>query len=85
MLAEGLAPVYYEGCYVVTPRIVRVYTHAYAPSKGKARAGAPDSYRWGKVTGLLSLFLEAFFYTIVLCLALISIILSLVLREAAQI
>ena len=21
-----------EGCYVVTPRIVRVYTHAYAPS-----------------------------------------------------
>ena len=34
---------YYESYYVVVRRIVRVYTHAYAPSKGKARAGAPQA------------------------------------------
>ena len=28
LTTKGLAPVYYEGCYYVTPRIVRVYTHA---------------------------------------------------------
>ena len=27
---KGLAPVYYEGCYVVTPRIVRAHTEVGA-------------------------------------------------------
>ena len=36
-------------------------------------------------SGSCSHFLEAFFYTIVVCLALITIILSVVLREAAQV
>ena len=45
-----------------------------APKRGKMGPKGPYSH-----------FLEAFFYTIVVCLALITIILSVVLREAAQV